>query len=86
MISLGADSGRHDSSQEIFSYLLFVTVDHVVHPPQEVANGHEIWWPHGPGLWTKTSTRYEGVQFPRGEINRESDSQGLSVKQYREDS
>jgi hypothetical protein len=43
VISLGELSGRDDLLQEFFSYLRFVTVDNVVHLPQEVANGHEIW-------------------------------------------
>ena len=42
-----------------YSCLWFLPVSHVFHvTPQEIVKGHEIWWPHRPGLWNKRSVRY----------------------------
>jgi hypothetical protein len=44
----------------------YLLVDHALHvPPPEVFKEREVWWPRRLGLWTKTSTKYEGTVFAR---------------------
>jgi hypothetical protein len=70
-----AVSKLHVSLQEFLSCLRFLSVHHVLHmPPQEVVKRPDVWCPRRPGLWTKTSSKYEGGGVPRGEGKRDGGS------------
>lgn len=57
----------------------FLLVDHAIHlPPPEVFKERDIWWSRRLGLWTKTSTRYEGIVFAREGSNKEGGSLKLT--------
>jgi hypothetical protein len=80
IISSYAVSGRHALLQDFFSFLPFLLVDLVLHvSPREGIQGREMRWPARPGLWTKTSSRFEEVVFARGGPKRDSGSWELML-------
>ena len=46
---------------------LALFVSSVLHvSPHEAVTESETWWPHWPGVYTKTGIRYDGLAFARG--------------------